>query len=103
MKNDTFEFLNAKKNEICGWRKKGAFRAALKQSEWLDIIGEACLGSYERIVQVRALFLFTDFKRANFEFWKSRIIREILAKKVYFWAFKRAKSVKLDLRAFQAS
>ena len=45
--------------------------------------------------------MFTDFKRANFEFWKSRI-REILAEKVYFWAFKRAKSAKLDFGAFQA-
>ena len=82
------------------WKKNGAFRA-LNSSEWLDIIGEAWLGSYKRIAQVRALILVSVFKRAYFEIWKWKS-REILAPKTTFFAFKRASGVRLNFGAFKA-
>ena len=99
LKSDTFYGILSNFSMSCV-SQNGAFEA-WNLLECADIIGGGCLGSWERIVQVETLILFTGFKRAIFKLWKSRI-REILAKKVWFWAFNRAKRDNLIFGAFKA-
>ena len=63
--------------------KKMAFRS-LDAPECFDFIVEVTLGSLDKIAPVSTQVVFTSFKRAIFEIWKSRI-REFSAWKI--WSF----------------